>query len=196
MEYETDDSNKSLADRLRESPRTVSALIIILIVAAAIYAFSGSTPEEAAAPSTTEAAVTSDVPSASPAAEGTVAQEAAPTPAAVTKEEIAATVEALPEARKTETAYIEVAQRGDGITHLARRATARYLGENTVDFTVTNEHRIYIEDYIKDHMQRTPTRIGAEKEISFDLIKDAIESAKTLNEKQLKNLSKYTYALK
>ena len=100
------------------------------------------------------------------------------------------------EARKTETAYVEVAQKGDGITHLARRATARYLSENTVDFTVTNEHRIYIEDYIKDHMQRTPTGIGAEKEISFDLIKDAVESAKTLNERQLKNLSKYTYALK
>ncbi len=44
MEYDTDDTNESgnWLDRIKQSPRTVSALIIILIVAAAIYAFSGN----------------------------------------------------------------------------------------------------------------------------------------------------------
>ncbi|MBI3255732.1 MAG: hypothetical protein HYZ63_02065 [Candidatus Andersenbacteria bacterium] len=195
MEYETDDSNKNWVERVKESPRTVSALIIILIVAAAIYAFSGdkAPQEEAAAPVTPETAQTEEMAApATPEAGTSTAPDVTP----VTKEQIAAAVETLPEARKTGTAYVEVAQKGDGLTHLARRATSRYLNENTVDFAVTNEHRIYIEDYIKDHMQRTPTRIGAEKEISFDLIKAAVESSKTLNEKQLKNLTKYTSALK
>lgn len=196
MEYETDDSNKNWVERIKESPRTVSALIIILIVAAAIYAFSGDkTAQDEAAQPVTE--TTSDE-AAQPADTTTPAagKETAPTVTPVSKEEIAAAVETLPEARKTDVSYVEVAQKGDGLTHLARRATARYLNENAVDFAITNEHRIYIEDYIKDHMQRTPTRIGAEKEISFDLIKAAVESAKTLNEKQLKNLTKYTSALK
>src|SRR3989344_3352994 len=44
MEYEEENTteDESLFDRIKESPRTVSALIIILIVAAAIYAFSGN----------------------------------------------------------------------------------------------------------------------------------------------------------
>lgn len=194
MEYETDDSNKNWVERVKESPRTVSALIIILIVAAAIYAFSGdnTTKEEAGEPVAQEESQTEEV-AATPAPEaGTTTPAVTP----VTKEQIAAAVETLPEARKTDTAYVEVAQKGDGITHMARRATSRYLNENTVDFAVTNEHRIYIEDYIKDHLQRTPTHIGTEREISFDLISDAVASAKTLNDKQLHNLTKYTSALK
>lgn len=195
MEYETDDSNKNWVERIKESPRTVSALIIILIVAAAIYAFSGDkAPKQEAGQPTGQGTETATEPTATPAPATSASTTPVVTP--VTKEQIAATVKALPEARKTATSYVEVAQKGDGITRMARRATSRYLNDNAVDFAVTNEHRIYIEDYIKDHMQRTPTHIGTEREISFDLIKAAVESAKTLNGKQLKNLTKYTSALK
>ena len=41
MADDFEDDNGGILKRLKESPRTVSALIIILIVAAAIYAFSG-----------------------------------------------------------------------------------------------------------------------------------------------------------
>jgi hypothetical protein len=47
--------------RVKESPRTVSALIIILIVAAAIYAFSGEeTGQRVAQQGNEETAVTKD----------------------------------------------------------------------------------------------------------------------------------------
>lgn len=174
--------DEGLLQRIKESPRTVSALIIILIVAAAIYAFSGPQKEGNPAPSETpqDSAVgqvsTSPVPGS-------------PTVAA-TKVTVASTP--LPEARQTETAYVEVAQQGDGVTHLARRAADHWLQDNQAGYDVTAEHKIYIEDYIKDQIGRKGLQLGAEQEISYQLIADAVAAAKELNEKQLKNLSKYT----
>lgn len=196
----------SFLDRIKESPRTVSALIIILIVAAAIYAFSGdqrTTP----AGETDQAAVTTE--------EAVSTEEAAPveeesTPTAIADQEQVATekpvttvsqeqlkTEAakLPEPRKTDSAYVEVAQRGDGITHLSRRAVTRFLAENQTDYQVTNEHRIYIEDYIQNRIGKQGLALGQEQAISFELIKEAIASAKNLNDSQLRNLSQYTYVL-
>ncbi len=173
--------DEGLLQRIKESPRTVSALIIILIVAAAIYAFSGprETPNEAVTPTPTELATPG---SGSPTPES-------PT-ASITQKVAEATP--LPEARRTDTAFVEVAQRGEGVTHLARRAAARWLQENQAGYEVTAEHKIYIEDYIKDQISRKGLRLGAEQEISYKLIADAVAAAKELNEKQLKNLSKYT----
>lgn len=167
--------DEGLWRRIKESPRTVSALIIILIVAAAIYAFSGprETPNEAVTPTPTE------VPG-SPAGR----------PVQVTPK--ATEVTPLLEARRTETAFVEVAQRGEGVTHLARRAAERWLQENQAGYGVTAEHKIYIEDYIKDQIGRKGLQLGAEQEISYKLVAGAVAAAKELNEKQLKNLSKYT----
>lgn len=195
MEYETDDSNLNWWQKVKESPRTVSALIIILIVAAAIYAFSGDqtkTEEQAAVPAeqVEEATPTTSEEAAAPAPSSVT--EVTP----VTQEAMVAAARSLPEARKTDTAYVEVAQKGDGLTHLARRATARYLAENNAGYTVTKEHQIYIEDYIKDHLTRHPVKVGQEETISFDLIKDAVAAAGQLSETQLKHLTKYTSALK
>lgn len=219
MEYDTEeDTNEEggVLQRIKESPRTVSALIIILIVAAAIYAFSGNQPEntddvallnddtteEQANMDTedaTESPATSPEATTSPKA---TAMMTAATPAAtvapkaaVSTEELKATTANSPEARKTDSGYVEVAQAGDGVTHLARRATARYLAENNAGYTVTNEHRIYIEDYIKDRLGSKPLSIGGEETISFDLLKEAVASAQNLSETQLLNLSHYTSSL-
>ena len=102
----------------------------------------------------------------------------------------------LPEARTTDSAYIEVAQKGDGLTHLARRAATRYLADHEAGYQVTNEHRIYIEDYVRKHMEKGHVALGAEKTISFDLVKQAVEAAGKLTPKQLNNLTQYTGALK
>lgn len=200
MEYETDDANKSWFDRVKESPRTVSALIIILIVAAAIYAFSGDQPDEPGqevAENTNgeeQTATTSPEPTAvGEGQEGATATTPTATP--VSQESIAEQAKSLPQAEKTEQGYNEVAERGNGVTHLARRATARYLAENSVNYTLTNEHRIYIEDYIKDNLGAKTVTIGQTELISFDLIKEAVESAGQLNERQLQNLSRYTHVL-
>lgn len=94
--------------------------------------------------------------------------------------------------RETETSFVEKAERGNGSTHLARRALAHYLEKNA-DSSLTVEHKVYIEDYLRknvgfrDHVT-TKTSI----EFSKDLIKQGIEKSKTLNDRQLKNLKKYS----
>ncbi len=212
MEYEEDEKREgSVLERIKESPRTVSALIIILIVVAAIYAFSGDqqnadelggnneeqTSEEGATNEQGDEAQNQDE-------EGQVAGEQAsespavtPVPSAqpVTQEQLSEQAKQLPEPRKVDSGYIEVAQAGEGITHQARKATTRYLSENNVGFNVTNEHRIYIEDYLQNRLGTQPLQLGAEQMISYDLIKEAVSAAQQLNESQLKNLSQYTYAL-
>ena len=94
--------------------------------------------------------------------------------------------------KETEGSFIESANRGDGITHLARRATANYLEKNP-DSTLTVEHKIYIEDYLRKNIKKSEkVAIGASVEFSKDIIHSAIEKSKQLNDKQLKNLKKYS----
>lgn len=191
----------SFIDRIKESPRTVSALIIILIVAAAIYAFSGdnaTTPEgetdQAAVTSTEPAADTDETPAATE--EGNETNMAATTPSApVTQDQLKVEAEKLTEPRKTDAAYVEVAQAGEGITHLSRRAVTRYLAENQAGYEITNEHRIFIEDYIQNRIGTQGLSLGQEQPISFELIKEAVAAAQQLNGNQLQNLSQYTYVL-
>jgi hypothetical protein len=94
--------------------------------------------------------------------------------------------------KETETAFVEFAQRGDGMTHLARRAIADYLEKNP-DSSLTVEHKVYVEDYLRKHSVRPKNyTVGSSVEFSKDLIKQSLEQSKTLNEKQLKNLQKYS----
>jgi hypothetical protein len=88
-----------------------------------------------------------------------------------------------------------VAQPGEGYTHLARRAATQWLSENQTDFAVTDEHRIYIEDYIQNQLGTEGLEIGHSHTITYDMIREAVEAAQGLNEAQLKNLSQYTSAL-
>lgn len=198
MEYEQQPNpDDGFVTKIKESPRTVSAIIIVLIVAAAIYAFSGNkqnaneelseNPSASAAPET----------SVSPAPQNKDAKmSATPAPTApVDKKVLVEGSKKLPEGRMTDTAYIEVAQKGNGLTHLARRAATRYLADHEAGYALTNEHRIYIEDYIRKHLPKHPVTVGMEETISFDLVKKAVESAGKLSAPQLKNLSKYTHAL-
>ncbi|MDA1168825.1 MAG: hypothetical protein O3A36_00635 [bacterium] len=209
MEYEQQNNpdDDGFVTKIKESPRTVSAIIIVLIVAAAIYAFSGNeqntsediaenlsateTPESSATP------VSEDTTDKTAANKNTTAPDAPKvSPAApVDKTSLMEASKKLPEARVTDTAFIEVAQKGDGLTHLARRAATRYLADHEAGYTLTNEHRVYIEDYIRKNIEKRPVSIGMEQTISFDLVKQAVESAGKLSAPQIKNLTKYTKAL-
>lgn len=215
MEYESNESQGGFFDRIKESPRTVSAIIIILIVAAAIYAFSGrQIPEEQVATPAGEvteegAATTTPEPTEMATLTETTEEEEAPaTPAAtsqpapivaprepVSREQLQQLVQDLPAGERNEQGFTETAQAGDGITHLARRAATRYLAETDPGFQVTSEHRIYIEDYLKDAIGREGLAIGETRNISTDLMRQAVEAAGQLTDRQLQNLSKYTYAL-
>ncbi|MFH0851990.1 MAG: hypothetical protein V1845_00045 [bacterium] len=84
------------------------------------------------------------------------------------------------------------AEKGAGITHLARKALGQYLDQNAdLKNSITPEHKIFIEDYLKDKTGTYGLRIG--QELSFDegLIRDAIDQAMKLNQNQLQNLHKY-----
>lgn len=179
-----DDQNSGgILERLRNSPRTVSTIIVILIIAGAIFAFSdrGSPrPSPSPEPETKSTDVAAS-PAArpSPAANGETMK---PSPSATP----------LSQASETSEAYTEVAERGQGLTHLARKATGRYLEANTSDFTVTNEHRVYVEDYIKDRLERIPVHVGDTRIISKELIREAVSASQKLSGAQLKNLQKYS----
>lgn len=93
--------------------------------------------------------------------------------------------------QETEGSFIETAGKGDGQTHLARRALANYLEKNP-DSELTAEHKIYIEDYLRKHSgYKGRIYVGTSVEFSKDLVSKAIEGSKSLNDKQLNNLHKY-----
>ena len=57
----------------------------------------------------------------------------------------------------------------------------------------TKEHKIYIEDYLRKNIsQKGGVHVGTSLEFSKDLVQKAIAQSKTLNERQLKNLQKYS----
>ncbi len=90
--------------------------------------------------------------------------------------------------------YSQVAERGEGLTHLARKATTAYMSDKGIQ--LTDEERIYVEDYIQKELQRekgtTVVEIGETVDISPDLIEEAVNSADNLTAEQLNNLSQYT----
>jgi hypothetical protein len=93
--------------------------------------------------------------------------------------------------QETEESFIETAGKGDGLTHLARRALANYLEKNP-DSSLTPEHKIYIEDYLRKNIEnQNRVKVGTSIEFSKKLIQEAIGKSKNLNEKQLQNLHKY-----
>lgn len=229
MEYEDEEQKGGLLQRIQESPRTVSALIIILIVAAAIYAFSGDeidpTQELADTGNNIEDVIDGDDENDEEETPGEDTQdgedengedtsdentqdgeeeegdvngdsdEATATPTPTDSDQLEEEAKELPEATKTDQGFVEVAQSGEGITHLARKATTRWLSENSPEYTVTQEHRVYIEDYVQDRIGSEGLNLGETRTISFELMQEAVAAAGQLNDQQLENLSQYTSAL-
>lgn len=170
---------------IQDNLRIIISILIVVLIAGGIYSYSKRTPS----PTPEETGVTSEeeVKDSSATTEG----EAGKTEDAEKSEteKAAATPEIV--SQETDQAFVETAVKGNGSTHLARRALANYL-EKTPDSELTAEHKIYIEDYLRKHA--APNKriyVGTSVEFSKDLIKNAIEKSKKLNERQLKNLHKY-----
>jgi len=98
---------------------------------------------------------------------------------------------AAPAVEKSNEGYKVQAARGDGTTHLARKAAKEYLNANP-DAGLTKEHKIFIEDYLRKHVNDGSLQIGESRTFSDSLMKDAIAKSKQLNENQLKNLQRYS----
>ncbi len=167
-------------------------IIALLILAGGIYLYSTQKSEEAISPKEELAAISEEIAAEVEEGEEVVPEEEIISPAEEEVEEVEEVVieEIIPEARKEAGAIVEVATKGDGVTHLARRALKDYLKDHPEE--LTNEHKIYIEDYLKDREGSRPLEVGEEITFSEDLIKEAIDASLELTPEQLKNLEKYS----
>ena len=102
---------------------------------------------------------------------------------------------AVPEelSQETETAFVEKAAKGEGSTHLARRALAHYLEKNP-DSSISAEHKVYVEDYLRKHAApKGAINPGQSVEFSKEAIQQAIASSKNLNHYQLNHLKQCSH---
>lgn len=91
----------------------------------------------------------------------------------------------------TDTAYTEVAQSGEGVTHLARRAMHGYLAEQGID-DLSAEHKVFIEDYLAKMAGPYWIDIGHTMTFETSQLDAAISAARALTADQLANLEQYS----
>lgn len=88
--------------------------------------------------------------------------------------------------------YTEKAEKGEGITHLARKALKKYLQEQDQPFKVTPEHKVFVEDYMAKKLGGRWLKLGETLEFSENLLKEALAKAEKLTPEQLTNLTQYS----
>lgn len=179
-ESKTEDLKRWFQDNLR----IVISIAIVVVIAGGIYSYSkrGETP---LADQSTESAIEKDATSTDQKTADAEVKEADKTGA---KQEVSSTATS----KETETSFVETAGKNSNLTVLARKATADYLEKNQ-DSSLTKEHKIFIEDYLRKNVSvKGGVKVGTSVEFSKDLVQKAIAQSKTLNEKQLKNLEKYS----
>ena len=82
------------------------------------------------------------------------------------------------------------AMRGDGLTHLARRATAEYLSHNNITDLDAGQ-KIYVEDYVRRSIARKRVKPGMTFTFKLSAFQAGVEKAKVLSDNQKKHLSLY-----
>ena len=194
-EESSENGRGKMKDWLTENLRMLVSVVIVVAIAAGIYAYS----KRAQAPSAGK-----NIASTEQNSEGKISviggdnanseqnQQTVPEQVAQQTQPSENVKAAEPQtSQETEKSFVETAAKGDGSTKLARRALANYLEKNS-DASLTAEHKIFIEDMLRRQVKDGRLKIGDKREFSKDSIAKAIEKSKTLNEKQLKNLQKYS----
>ena len=171
----------------QDNLRIIISVIIVIFIAGGIYSYSkrGESPivtdNSSIGENATSDKVSNDTSKTAADKTATVESNTKKTDASV------ATT-----SKETASSFVETAGKGDGSTVLARRALANYLEKNP-DSALTKEHKIYIEDYLRKNIgHKGGVSVGTSLEFSKDLIQKAIAQSKNLNERQLKNLQKYS----
>jgi len=85
----------------------------------------------------------------------------------------------------------KIAEKGDSVTTLARKAIKDYLAEAN-GLNLTKEHKLFIEDYIQNRISNKGLQIGEKLSISNDLIAEAVEKSGELSSAELKELENYS----
>lgn len=188
MEQQDPMFEESSADQakawVQENLRIIVSVFIVAAIALGIYSYSERT--QISSDDTTNALLETKGDSTGTVQTGDKSQDSVK---AEVKNNVVVTREL---SRETETSFIEQAERGNGKTHLARRALAHYLEKNA-DSSLTAEHKVYVEDYLRKNVTH-PGAVTTKTSIEFskNLINQAIEKSKTLNDRQLQNLKKYS----
>jgi len=86
--------------------------------------------------------------------------------------------------------YKEKAVKGEGITHLARKALKEYSQDKGIKLSA--EQKIFAEDYMQNNTGTRKLALGEEVSFSKTLINDAISGAQKLTVSQLHNLEQYS----
>jgi len=189
---------------IRDNLRVIISVVIVVVIAGGIYSYSkrSEAPREAAETQTgdleqlieEENSLESEEAVAEKSGEETAPSEEKTAETKGTEEKIETEEEqvtSVATSKETEKSFIETAQKGEGVTHLARRALSDYLEKNA-DSELTAEHKIYIEDYLRKKVSfNQRVFVGTTVEFSKDLVKEAITESKKLDAAQLENLHKY-----
>lgn len=195
---EEESSDHQAKDWIQENLRVIVSVFIVAAIALGIYSYSQRTQTIAdnstdplietrgGSDETTTTNKNASVSSPSDQDDNTVRSSQSD---AETRKAVEVTAEL---SQETDTSFIEKAEKGNGATHLARRALAQYLEKN-VDSSLSAEQKVYIEDYLRKNVDfKGSLTPGASIEFSKALISQGIEKSKTLNDRQLQNLKKYS----
>lgn len=123
--------------------------------------------------------------------QGNQNQNKAETPTPTTPKPVVETPKTETTAQKTEGGLTVTAGQGDSLTKLSRKALQEYLAANP-DANLTKEHKIYVEDLLRRQIAQGRVKVGESRAFTDSMLKDAVAKSKQLNERQLKNLQKYS----
>ena len=188
-EEENAETENGTKQWFQDNLRVLVSIFIVIIIAIGIYSYSNRSQVDTTADQTEQNDLLKDVTSEdSSAKDTTTADDTSDTKAPVAEKQQTSSVTT---SQETDGAFVETAGTGDSATKLARKALADYLEKNA-DTSLTPEHKIYIEDYLRKNVAHTGgVHIGTSIEFSKSLIGDAISKSKNLSAGQLNNLHKY-----
>lgn len=188
-EEENAETENGTKQWFQDNLRVLVSIFIVIIIAIGIYSYSNRSQIDTTADQTEQNDLLKDVTSEDSSAKDTTTADdnsATKTPVAEKQQTSSVTT-----SQETDGAFVETAGTGDSATKLARKALADYLEKNA-DTSLTPEHKIYIEDYLRKNVAHTGgVHIGTSIEFSKSLIGDAISKSKNLSAGQLNNLHKY-----
>jgi len=187
-EEENVETENATKQWFQDNLRVLVSIFIVIIIAIGIYSYSNRSQTATPKDQTEQNDLLKDTTSEDSNAKDTTATDSADVTKTPTAEKQTSSVTT---SQETDGAFVETAGVGDSATRLARKALADYLEKNA-DTSLTPEHKIYIEDYLRKNVaQKGGVHVGTSIEFSKSLISDAISKSKNLNAGQLKNLHKY-----
>jgi hypothetical protein len=184
-DFMDEENNQSTMKQwFQDNLRIIVSIFIVVIIATGIYSYSNRSQDASQEEQTEQSDILKDLTTNDKKAEEEIKSD---TKKVDKKNETAS----VTTSQETEKSFVETAGKGDSTTKLARKALADYLEKNS-DSSLTPEHKIYIEDYLRKNVKHSGgVHIGTSVEFSKDLISDAITKSKNLSAGQLKNLHKY-----